>query len=94
MPELAPGMFGKIFSRTKKYSDYFVVTVSDHGLILVYENGGYDSVDDFDEFGKAYIRDNISTEIVELYTPRVKNFRLAKKADEDSDKHVFWRSKF
>ena len=95
MPELAPGLFGKIFSRTKKYSDYFIVTVSDHGLILVYENGGYDYVDDFDEFGKAYIRDNISTEIVELYTPWVKSFRLAKKADdEDSDKHVFWRSKF
>lgn len=92
MPELAIGMFGKIFSPATKYVDYFVVTLSERGLILVYENGEYDDVDDFDEFGKAYIGDNISTEIVELYTPWVKSFLLAKDADdEDSDKHIFWR---
>lgn len=92
MPELAAGMFGKIFSPATKYSDYFVVTISERGLILVYESGEYDDVDDFDEFGKAYIGDNLSTEIVELYTPRIKSFLLAKDADdEDSDKYVFWR---
>ena len=92
MPPLAAGMFGKIFSPATKYVDYFVVTISERGLILVYENGEYDDVDDFDEFGKAYIGDNISTEIVELYTPWVKSFLLAKDADdEDSDKHIFWR---
>lgn len=92
MPELAAGMFGKVFSPTTKYSDYFVVTISERGLILVYESGEYDDVDDFDEFGKAYIGDNVSSEIVELYTPWIKSFLLAKDADdEDSDKYVFWR---
>lgn len=92
MPPLAAGMFGKVFSPGEECFDYFVVTVSDHGLIMVYENGEYDDIDDFDEFGKAYIGDSISTEIVELYTPRIKSFLLAKDADdEDSDKYVFWR---
>ena len=92
MPELAVGMFGKIFSPATKYSDYFVVTLSERGLILVYESGEYDDVDDFDEFGKAYIGDNIDAEIMELYTPWVKSFLLAKDADdEDSDKHIFWK---
>lgn len=92
IPELATGMFGKIFSPGEKCFDYFVVTVSDHGLIMVYENGEYDDIDSFDEFGKAYIGDRISTEIVELYTPRVKSFLLAKDADDKGlDKHVLWR---
>lgn len=89
MPPLAAGMFGKIFSPGEKCFDYFVVTVSDHGLIMVYENGEYDDIDSFDEFGKAYIGDRISTEIVKLYTPRVKSFLLAKEADE---KDILWEA--
>lgn len=94
MPPLAAGMFGKIFSPGEKCFDYFVVTVSDHGLIMVYENGEYDDIDSFDEFGKAYIGDRISTEIVELYTPRVKSFLLAKEADENinSEKDILWKA--
>lgn len=92
MPELAAGMFGRIFSRTKKYSDYFVVTVSDRGLIMVYENGDFDNIDSFDEFGKAYVGDSISAEIAVLYTPEVKSFILAKIIDEKHlGDNVLWR---
>lgn len=92
MPPLAAGMFGKVFSPDEECFDYFVVTVSDHGLIMVYENGEYDDIDDFDEFGKAYIGDRISAEIAALYTPWVKSFILAKTVDERHlDDNVFWR---
>lgn len=98
MPELSAGMFGKIFYPDKECIDYeecfdyFVVTVSDHGLIMVYENGDYDDIDSFDEFGKAYIMDSISAEIAALYTPWIKSFVLAKIVDEKSlDDNVLWR---
>lgn len=92
MPELAAGMFGKVFSPDLNCFDYFVVTNSNLGLIMVYENGEYDDVDVFDEFGKAHIGDSVSAEIVELYTPWVKSFILAKTVDEKSlDDDILWR---
>lgn len=92
MPELSAGMFGKIFYPEEDCFDYFVVTVSDHGLIMVYENGDFDNIDSFDEFGKAYIGDSTSAEIAVLYTPWVKSFILAKTVDERHlDDSVFWR---
>lgn len=93
MPPLAAGMFGKTFYPDEGSFDYFVVTVSDHGLIMVYENGEYDDIDSFDEFGKAYIGDSISAEIAVLYTPWVKSFILAKIVDERHlDDNVFWKA--
>lgn len=93
MPELAAGMFGKVFYPEEDCFDYFVVTVSDHGLIMVYENGEYDDIDSFDEFGKAYIGDSISAEIAVLYTPWVKSFILAKTVDERHlDDNILWKA--
>lgn len=92
MPPLAAGMFGKVSSPDVEGFDYFVITISDHGLIMVYENGEYDDIDSFDEFGKSYIGDSISDEIAALYTPWVKGFICAKTVDEKGlDKHIFWR---
>ena len=92
MPELTVGMFGKVFSQDLNCFDYFVVTNSNLGLIMVYENGEYDDADIFDEFGKAYIWDSVSAEIVELYTPWVKSFMLAKTVDEKSlDDNILWK---
>lgn len=92
MPELAAGMFGKVFYPEEDCFDYFVVTVSDRGLIMVYENGEFDDIDSFDEFGKAYIGNGISAEIAVLYTPWVKSFILAKTVDERHlDDNVLWR---
>lgn len=93
MPELAAGMFGKVFYPEEDCFDYFVVTVSDRDLIMVYENGDFDNIDSFDEFGKGYIGDSISAEIAVLYTPWVKSFILAKTVDERHlDDSVFWRA--
>lgn len=95
MPELAAGMFGKVYDNIEEEKQYFVITIGDKGLIMVYEDGEYDDVEDFDKYGHAYLsNDSVAARIVTLYSPRIKSFRLAKAADENInfEKDILWRA--
>ena len=95
MPELKAGMFGKVYDDIEEEYQYFVVTIGDKGLIMVYEDGEYDDVEDFDKYGHACLsNDSVAARIVTLYSPRIKSFRLAKAADENInfEKDILWRA--
>lgn len=95
MPELAAGMFGKVYDNMEEEEQYFVVTVSDSGLIMVYKDGRFDDVEDFDRYGHACLsNDSIAASIITLYSPKIKSFQLAKRADEDIafEKDILWRA--
>lgn len=95
MPELAVGMFGKVYDNIEEEYQYFVVTVGDCGLIMVYEDGEFDEVEDFDAYGHACLsNDSIAARIITLYSPIVKSFRLAKQADENInfERNILWRA--
>lgn len=95
MPELAVGMFGKVYDNIEEEKQYFVITIGDKGLIMVYEDGEYDDVEDFDKYGHAYLsNDSVAARIVTLYSPRIKSFRLAKAADENInfEKDILWKA--
>lgn len=95
MPELKAGMFGKVYDNMEEEEQYFVVTVSDSGLIMVYKDGRFDDVEDFDRYGHACLsNDSIAASIVTLYSPKIKSFQLAKRADEDIafEKDILWRA--
>ena len=94
MPELKAGMFGKVCDIDDR-DQYFVVTVGGNGLIMVYEDGEYDNVEDFDKYGNTRLsNDFISASIVTLYSPRIKSFRLAKEADGNInfEKDILWEA--
>lgn len=95
MPELAAGMFGKVYDDIEEEKQYFVITIGDRGLIMVYEDGEYDDVEDFDKYGHAYLsNDSVAARIVTLYSPRIKSFRLAKAADENInfENDILWKA--
>ena len=95
MPELKAGMFGKVYDDIVEESLYFVITIGDNGLIMVYKDGEYDDVEDFDAYGKARSSNNsITAKIVTLYSPRIKSFRMAQSVDQniDSEKDILWRA--
>ena len=95
MPELKAGMFGKVYDNIEEEYQYFVVTVGDCGLIMVYEDGEFDEVEDFDAYGHACLsNDSIAARIITLYSPIVKSFRLAKQADENInfERNILWRA--
>lgn len=95
IPELKAGMFGKVYDNMEEEEQYFVVTVSDNGLIMVYKDGRFDDVEDFDRYGHACLsNDSIAASIVTLYSPKIKSFQLAKRADEDIafEKDILWRA--
>ena len=95
MPELKAGMFGKVYDNIEENYQYFVITIGDKGLIMVYEDGEYDDVGDFDVNGKAYFSDDsVAASIVTLYSPNIKSFRLAKRADGsvNSEKNILWKA--
>ena len=95
MPELKAGMFGKVYDNMEEEEQYFVVTVSDSGLIMVYKDGRFDDVEDFDRYGHACLsNDSIAASIITLYSPKIKSFQLAKRADEDIafEKDILWRA--
>lgn len=95
MPELAAGMFGKVYDNIEEEYQYFVVTIGDNGLIMVYKDGEYDDVEDFDAYGKAYSSNNsITAKIVTLYSPRIKSFLMAQRVDQsiDSEKDIIWKA--
>ena len=95
MPELKAGMFGKVCDNIKEDYQYFVITIGDKGLIMVYEDGEYADVEDFDKYGHAYLsNDSVAARIVTLYSPRIKSFRLAKVADENInfEKDILWEA--
>lgn len=95
MPELKAGMFGKVYDNIEEEYQYFVVTVGDCGLIMVYEDGRFDDVEDFDRYGHACLfNDSVAARIVTLYSPNIKSFQLAKRADEDIafEKDILWRA--
>ena len=95
MPELKAGMFGKVYDDIEEEYQYFVVTVGDCGLIMVYEDGEFDEVEDFDKYGHACLsNDSIAAKITTLYSPIVKSFRLAKQADENInfERNILWRA--
>ena len=94
MPELKAGMFGKVYDDIVEETLYFVITMGDNGLIMVYKDGEYDDVEDFDAYGKACSSNNsITAKIVTLYSPRIKSFRMAQSVDQsiDSEKDILWR---
>lgn len=94
MPELKAGMFGKVYDNIEEEEQYFVITIGGKGLIMVYEDGEYDDVEDFDKYGHAYCPDNsITASIVTLYSPEIKSFRLAKEADGNInfEKDILWK---
>lgn len=86
MPELKEGMFGKTYDAYTDSSDYFIITKSDKGLIVVYESGTYDEVEDYDKMGKVK---GVDYEIVAIYSSRIKSFHLAKEAFQEED--FLWR---
>ena len=95
MPELKVGMFGKVYDDIVEESLYFVITIGDNGLIMVYKDGEYDDVEDFDIYGKARSSNNsITAKIVTLYSPRIKSFRMAQSVDQniDSEKDILWKA--
>lgn len=95
MPELKVGMFGKVYDNIEGEKQHFVITIGDKGLIMVYEDGEYDDVEDFDKYGYAYLsNDSVAARIVTLYSPRIKSFRLAKAADENInfEKDILWKA--
>ena len=95
MPELKAGMFGKVYDNMEEEEQYFVVTVSDSGLIMVYKDGRFDDAEDFDRYGHACLsNDFIAASIITLYSPKIKSFQLAKRADEDIafEKDILWRA--
>lgn len=95
MPELKAGMFGKVYDNIEEDYQYFVITIGDKGLIMVYEDGEYDDAEDFDVNGKAYLSDDsVAASIVTLYSPNIKSFRLAKRADGNinSEKNILWKA--
>lgn len=95
IPELRAGMFGKVYDNLEEEYQYFVITIGDKGLIMVYEDGEYDDVEDFDRYGHACLSNNsIAASIVTLYSPKIKSFQLAKRADEDIafEKDILWRA--
>ena len=95
MPELQVGMFGKVYDDIEEEEQYFVITIGDKGLIMVYEDGEYDDVEDFDKYGHACLsNDSVAASIVTLYSPRIKSFRIAKRVDEDIafEKDILWRA--
>ena len=95
MPELKAGMFGKVYDNIEEEYQYFVVTVGDCGLIMVYEDGEFDEVENFDKYGHACLsNDSVAASIVTLYSPRIKSFRIAKRVDEDIafEKDILWRA--
>ena len=95
MPELKAGIFGKVYDNIEENYQYFVITIGDKGLIMVYEDGEYDDVGDFDGNGKAYFSDDsVAASIVTLYSPNIKSFRLAKRADGtvNSEKNILWKA--
>lgn len=95
IPELRAGMFGKVYDNIEEEEQYFVITIGDKGLIMVYEDGEYDDVEDFDKYGHAYLsNDSVAARIITLYSPRIKSFRLAKAADENInfEKDILWRA--
>lgn len=94
IPELKAGMFGKVYDDIAEESLYFVITTGDNGLIMVYKDGEYDDVEDFDAYGKARSSNNsITAKIVTLYSPRIKSFRMAQSVDQsiDSEKDILWK---
>lgn len=95
MPELKVGMFGKVYDDIVEETLYFVITIGDNGLIMVYEDGEFDEVEDFDRYGHACLsNDSIAARIITLYSPIVKSFRLAKQADENInfERNILWRA--
>ena len=95
MPELKAGMFGKVYDNIEEEYQYFVVTVGDCGLIMVYEDGEFDEVENFDKYGHACLsNDSIAARIVTLCSPKIKSFQLAKRADEDIafEEDILWRA--
>ena len=95
MPELKAGMFGKVYDNIEEEYQYFVVTIGDCGLIMVYEDGEFDEVEDFDAYGHACLsNDSVAARIITLYSPIVKSFRLAKQADENInfERNILWRA--
>ena len=88
-------MFGKVYDNMEEEEQYFVVTVSDSGLIMVYKDGRFDDAEDFDRYGHACLsNDSIAASIITLYSPKIKSFQLAKRADEDIafEKDILWRA--
>lgn len=95
IPELKAGMFGKIYDDIAEESLYFVITTGDNGLIMVYKDGEYDDVEDFDAYGEARSSNNsITAKIVTLYSPRIKSFLMAQRVDlsTNSEKDIIWKA--
>ena len=95
MPELKAGMFGKVYDNIEEEYQYFVVTIGDSGLIMVYKDGRFDDVEDFDRYGHACLsNDSIAASIITLYSPKIKSLQLSKRPDEDIafEKDILWRA--
>lgn len=97
MPELKSGMIGKTHDIFDESYHYFVVVPSeDDKIIMVYEDGDFDECNcesgrnGYNKYGEIYdFNDNKTSEIITLYSSKVKSFNQAK-YDIHTDEDFLW----